>query len=82
MAQEKKPKSRAHKEGKGSGARGARKVRLTDLEKFLLTGKSTRGMKRAAAQAALFSEQATKKAETQKKRRESGLEAFRKLADR
>lgn len=35
MAQEKKPKSREHKESKGS-ARGARKVRLTPIQKILL----------------------------------------------
>lgn len=46
---EKKPKSRAHKESKKTGARGARRTRLTDLQKYLLTGKSTRGMNRAVA---------------------------------
>lgn len=76
---EKKPKARAHKESKHTG-RGARPVKLTELEKFLIGGKRTRAMKRAGVREQLHTEEKSKKEAAEKWKKRSGHEGFQKLA--
>ena len=81
MATEKKPKSRAHKESKKTGARGARPVKLTELQKYLMSGKSTRRMKTAGRLAQIHTEDRAKKELAEKNKKKTGHDAFKKLAE-
>ena len=81
MATEKKPKSRAHKESKKTGARGARPVKLTELQKYLMTGKSTRRMKTSGRLAQLHTEERVKAEVAERNKKKTGHDGFRKLKD-
>ena len=76
---EKKPKMRAHKESKKTGARGARPVKLTDLQKFLITGKSTHGMRARVRLNTPRAEEILKQERLEKLKKDGGHEGFKKL---
>lgn len=74
-------KSRAHKESNGGG-RGARPVKLTDLQKFMISGKKPRGVVRAGKLAQLHTEQEEQKKQAEKRKKQTGHDAFQKLSGR
>lgn len=72
-------KSRSHKESQGQ-RRGARPVKLTDLQKFLISGRKPKRVVAAGELAQLHTEKEAEKKRSDKRKKEAGHEAFQKLA--